>query len=93
VKGAGGEVTAPAEITDGLRRGVVSLPHGWGHDRRGARLGVAGRHAGVSFNDVTDDQFVDELTGTAVFSGIAVDVSATAVVVLPLAGLEPVAGS
>lgn len=33
VKGAGGEVVAPAEVTDAVRRGVVSLPHGWGHDR------------------------------------------------------------
>jgi len=35
ITGDGGEITAPVEITEGLRRGVVCLPHGWGHDRTG----------------------------------------------------------
>jgi len=54
--------------------GVVSLPHGWGHDRPGTRLAVAGRHPGVSINDVVDDQRIDALTGTAVLNGTPVDV-------------------
>ena len=56
--------------------GVVSLPHGWGHSRPGVRLGVASKHAGASINDVTDERFVDELTGTAALSGQRVNVRA-----------------
>ncbi|MBJ7355822.1 molybdopterin-dependent oxidoreductase, partial [Nocardioides sp.] len=40
-----GSVEVPVELTDGIKQGVVSLPHGWGHDRPGARLAVAGQHA------------------------------------------------
>ncbi|WP_216212633.1 molybdopterin oxidoreductase family protein [Amycolatopsis aidingensis] len=67
-----GEITVPVELTDSVMRGVVSLPHGWGHGREGTRLRVAAEHAGVSVNDVTDDAFVDGLTGTAAFSGVRV---------------------
>src|SRR5262249_61476334 len=51
-----GSVEAPLETTDAMRKGVVSLPHGYGHARDGVRLGVARRHAGVSPNDLTDPQ-------------------------------------
>ena len=71
-----GSIEAPVELSDAVMPGVVSLPHGWGHHRAGPRLRVAGSHPGVSLNDVTDDQFVDLLTGTAVLSGIPVTVSA-----------------
>jgi hypothetical protein len=40
-----------------------------GYSRPGVRLGVASKHAGASINDVTDEQFADELTGTAALSG------------------------
>jgi anaerobic selenocysteine-containing dehydrogenase len=69
-----GEVVVPAEVTPDVMPGVVSLPHGWGHDREGIRLGVASRHPGVSINDVIDDQRVDALTGTAVLNGTPVEV-------------------
>jgi anaerobic selenocysteine-containing dehydrogenase len=69
-----GEVRVAAEITTDVMPGVVSLPHGWGHDREGIRLGVASRHAGVSINDVIDDQRIDTLTGTAVLNGTPVEV-------------------
>lgn len=75
VKTSRGEVRAPVEISDEIMPGVVSLPHGWGHDRAGARLGVAAAHAGVSLNDVTDDARVDRLSGNAAFNGIAVEVT------------------
>jgi anaerobic selenocysteine-containing dehydrogenase len=78
VASAVGTVEVPVQISDEVMPGVVSLPHGWGHHREGARLGVAERHAGVSMNDVTDEQFVDQLTGTAALSGIPVTVHATA---------------
>jgi len=78
VSSRAGSVTAPLEITDEMMPGVVSLPHGWGHDRPGARLRVAAEHAGVSVNDVTDERFFDALTGTAGLSGVTVEVAAAA---------------
>ncbi len=73
-----GEVRVPVELTTDMMPGVVSLPHGWGHDRDGIRLSVASRHAGVSLNDLVDDQRIDALTGTAVLNGTPVEVVATA---------------
>jgi anaerobic selenocysteine-containing dehydrogenase len=73
-----GELSVAAELTGDIMPGVVSLPHGWGHDRDGIRLAVASRHAGVSVNDLVDDQHLDELTGTAVLNGTPVEVEATA---------------
>ncbi len=71
-----GEVTAPAEITGDMMPGVVSLPHGFGHGREGVQLGVATSHPGVSVNDLTDDQLIDELSGNAAFSGVPVTLKA-----------------
>jgi anaerobic selenocysteine-containing dehydrogenase len=76
VKGAGGEVTAPAEITDALRRGVVSLPHGWGHDRPGTRLNHASADPGVNVNQLLDGSLLDPLSGNAVLNGVPVEVAA-----------------
>jgi anaerobic selenocysteine-containing dehydrogenase len=72
VQSAVGEVTLPAEITEEMMPGVVSIPHGWGHKREGIRLSVAEKHAGVSINDLTDESQIDRLSGNAVFSGIPV---------------------
>ena len=69
-----GTVTIPVEVTDGIRPGVVSIPHGWGHDLPGVRLGVAGRHAGVNSNLLADGERFDPLSGTAVLNGIPVTV-------------------
>ncbi len=57
-------------------RGVVSLPHGFGHARPGVRLGVAKGHAGESVNDLTDELLVDPVSGTASLSGVPVTVEA-----------------
>ncbi|MDQ6779230.1 MAG: hypothetical protein M3071_24070, partial [Actinomycetota bacterium] len=56
--------------------GVVSIPHGWGHDRDGTGWRTAQAHPGVSINDITDDHFLDGLTGTAAFNGVPVEVRA-----------------
>jgi len=61
-------------VTDEVMRGVVSLPHGYGHQRGGIKLRVASEHAGASINDLTDDQAVDALSGNAAFSGVPVRV-------------------
>ena len=67
-----GSLTVAAEITDAIMPGVVSLPHGWGHDREGSQLTVARQFPGVSLNDATSEFDVDTLSGTAVFNGLAV---------------------
>ncbi|HEX2285997.1 MAG TPA: molybdopterin-dependent oxidoreductase [Mycobacterium sp.] len=75
VKGPGGELLAPVEITEEMRRGVVSLPHGWGHDRGGTRQGVAEGQPGVNVNQLNDGTHLDPLSGTAVLNGIPVDIA------------------
>ena len=60
-----------------MRRGVVSLPHGWGHDLDDTELGVASRHAGVNSNLLADELLVDPLSGTTVLNGIPVEVAPT----------------
>jgi anaerobic selenocysteine-containing dehydrogenase len=67
-----GTVVVPVEVTDAMLAGVVSLPHGWGHDRGGTRLRVAHEHAGTSMNDVTSDVHLDTLSGNAGFNGLPV---------------------
>ena len=69
-----GAVEVPAEVTDEVMQGVVSLPHGYGHRAPGIRLRVAAEHAGASFNDLTDPAEIDPLSGTAVLSGVPVRV-------------------
>lgn len=70
-----GRVKAPVQVSDEVMPGVVSLPHGYGHGRDGVRLAVAQRHAGVSANDLTDDEAVDLLTGNAAVNGLPVRVT------------------
>ncbi len=69
-----GQVVAPVEVTDSVMPGVVSLPHGWGHDMAGAKMDVARRHAGVNSNVLTDPAVVDPLSGTAALNAIPVEV-------------------
>jgi anaerobic selenocysteine-containing dehydrogenase len=69
-----GTLTAPLELCEDLMPGVVSLPHGWGHDLPGARLDVARQHAGVNTNRLTDSALMDPLSGNAVLNGIPVEV-------------------
>jgi anaerobic selenocysteine-containing dehydrogenase len=69
-----GSIKIPVEISDEIMPGVISIPHGWGHDRSGVQMAVAGQHAGVSINDLTDDQSIDALCGTAAFNGTWVSV-------------------
>lgn len=70
-----GEVEVVVRVDDAVMPGVVSLPHGYGHGRDGVQLAVAAQHAGVSINDLTDDQLVDVPTGNAAFNGVEVTVS------------------
>lgn len=70
-----GSVEAPVEVTEAVRPGVVSLPHGWGHGQPGTRMRVAAERAGVNSNVLADDEAIDPLSGTSVLNGIPVDVS------------------
>jgi anaerobic selenocysteine-containing dehydrogenase len=71
-----GSVLASVEVTDAIRPGVVSLPHGWGHGQPGTRMRVAAEHAGVSSNRLADCEALDPLSGTSVLNGIPVSVVA-----------------
>jgi anaerobic selenocysteine-containing dehydrogenase len=70
-----GAITIPAEVTDSIRAGVVSIPHGWGHDLPGVELSVARRYAGVNTNLLADEELVDPVSGNAVLNGIPVEVT------------------
>jgi anaerobic selenocysteine-containing dehydrogenase len=69
-----GSIEVPIEVSDEIMPGVVSVPHGWGHDRPGTRLSVAAAHAGASANDITDETFIDALSGNSALSGLSVEV-------------------
>jgi anaerobic selenocysteine-containing dehydrogenase len=69
-----GALVAPVELTEAVAPGVVSLPHGWGHDLPGVAMAVARAHAGVNSNMLADDARYDELSGNAVLNGIPVQV-------------------
>lgn len=74
VKSRVGELTVDVEVSDEMMQGVVSLPHGWGHDMDGTQMTTARLQPGVNINELTDESVVDELTGNACFSGIPVSV-------------------
>ncbi len=74
VRSRAGEVDVPVSLSEEMMRGVVSLPHGWGHNLAGIRLSIAEQRAGVSANDLTDDRFVDPVSGTAALNGVPVRV-------------------
>lgn len=74
-----GSIELKVEVSDAIMPGVVSIPHGWGHDRPGIQLQTAERHAGASINDLTDEQAIDALSGNAAFSGVPVRVEALSV--------------
>ena len=71
-----GAVTVVVEVSGAMSPGVVSLPHGWGHDLAGARLALAAARPGVNLNALLDDTQRDPLSGNAVLSGVAVRLTA-----------------
>ncbi|PTQ89988.1 molybdopterin-dependent oxidoreductase [Agitococcus lubricus] len=74
VKSRVGDITLPVEIVDDMMTGVISIPHGFGHHRQGTQLSIAEGKAGVSMNDITDEHYVDGISGTAALNGLAVTV-------------------
>jgi anaerobic selenocysteine-containing dehydrogenase len=73
-----GAIELPLEVSDEIRPGVISIPHGFGHDRRGVGWSVAAAHHGASMNDITDPAVVDRVTGNAAFNAVPVHVEAAA---------------
>jgi len=69
-----GQVQLPLECSDTIMPGVVSIPHGYGHNRCDSKIPIAEKHVGASINDLTDDLIIDPLTGNAAFSGQRVEV-------------------
>lgn len=67
-------IEARVQVSEEMMPGVISLPHGWGHDLPGARLGVAALQPGANLNAVLDDSARDPLSGNAALSGVAVAV-------------------
>jgi anaerobic selenocysteine-containing dehydrogenase len=62
------------QVSDEVMLGVVSIPHGYGHNRKGIRMAIAEAHAGVSVNDLTDETLLDELSGNAAVNGVHVKI-------------------
>lgn len=69
-----GKITIEAEITDKIMPGVISVPHGWGHNKTGTRWSIAENTPGANVNSLTDDMIVDELSGNAVLNGVPVTI-------------------
>jgi anaerobic selenocysteine-containing dehydrogenase len=75
VKSAAGEIRVPVEVTDAIKPGVVSMPHGWGHDKPGTRMAVANGSPGANTNALSIPEFLDEPSGNGALNGIPVIVS------------------
>lgn len=69
----GRSIEVDVELSDSMMPGVVSLPHGWGHDHDGTRLSIAGLRPGANLNAILGDDLRDPLSGTAVLGGVAID--------------------
>ncbi|MGV0788944.1 molybdopterin-dependent oxidoreductase [Mycolicibacterium sp. XJ2] len=78
VSSAGGQIEVPVEVTDAIKPGVVSMPHGWGHGKPGTRMSVANESPGVNTNILSPPTFVDEPSGNGALNGIPVTVAAAA---------------
>lgn len=74
VKSAAGEIKVPVEVTDSIKPGVVSMPHGWGHGKPGTRMAVANSSPGANTNVLSPPTFIDEPSGNGALNGIPVTV-------------------
>jgi hypothetical protein len=74
-----GEIEVRLQASTDMMRGVVCLPHGWGHQRPGIRMETASQHPGVSLNDITDELLTDPISGNAVLNGVPVTLRVSAV--------------
>ncbi len=75
VTSAAGEIQVPVELTDAIKPGVVSMPHGWGHGQVGTRMAVANGSPGANTNVLSPPTFLDEPSGNGALNGIPVTIS------------------
>jgi anaerobic selenocysteine-containing dehydrogenase len=75
VKSEAGQIKVPVEVTDAIKPGVVSMPHGWGHGKPGTRMAVANGSPGANTNALSPPTFIDEPSGNGALNGIPVTVS------------------
>jgi len=76
VTSSAGRIDVPVEVTDAIKSGVVSMPHGWGHGKPGTRMAVANDSPGVNTNVLSPPEFLDEPSGNGALNGIPVTVAA-----------------
>ncbi len=69
-----GEITLPVSVSQEIKPGIISIPHGWGHVFDDIQLSIAKKHAGVNINILMDENSMDELSGNAVLSGVPVNI-------------------
>ncbi|MCV7398764.1 molybdopterin-dependent oxidoreductase [Mycobacterium fragae] len=74
VKSEAGEIKVPVEVTDAIKPGVVSMPHGWGHGKPGTRMSVANSSPGANTNALSPPTFIDEPSGNGALNGIPVTI-------------------
>ncbi|WP_082946930.1 molybdopterin-dependent oxidoreductase [Mycobacterium sp. ACS4054] len=74
VKSEAGEIKVPVEVTDAIKPGVVSMPHGWGHGKPGTRMAVANGSPGANTNVLSPPTFIDEPSGNGALNGIPVTI-------------------
>jgi anaerobic selenocysteine-containing dehydrogenase len=74
VHGPAGKITVKVEVTSDIRRGVVSLPHGFGHGPAADTLRIAGAAPGVNVNTVIDARDVEPLLGCAILNGVPIKI-------------------
>lgn len=81
----GRAIEVDVQLSDEMMPGVISLPHGWGHDLTDTRMSIAANNPGANLNAIVDENLRDPLSGNSVLSGIAVQMEAVA---QPLAAAE-----
>jgi len=70
-----GTIRIPVALSTDMMPGVISIPHGWGHQVDGVELGIARQHAGVNTNILTDDYFLDSVSGNTALNGVRVSLA------------------
>jgi anaerobic selenocysteine-containing dehydrogenase len=72
ISASGRQIVVAVEYSTDMMEGVVSVPHGWGHDLGGTRMALAARNPGANVNAILDENARDPLSGNSVLNGIAV---------------------
>ena len=67
-----GEISISINVTENIKPGIISIPHGWGHVFAETKLSIANKHAGVNINILMDENAIDELSGNAVLAGVPI---------------------